>query len=213
MSEPRRRVLVADADSTTFETVRAALAPGTYEVVSATDAAGALDSIRQRQVDVVMSDLLLPDGSGLHLLVETRLRYPLVVRIVATALEDFASAMDAINEAEVFRFLRKPLDPATVRAAVEEAVGRASTLIEARSLQERTERRRVALFDLETDFPGITLVPLGPGGYFIPPQRLQRIGERLAGTALGEALAAAMGLTGPKEAPAASGPVRSKGRD
>jgi DNA-binding NtrC family response regulator len=194
MSDPARRVLVVDSDATTAEVVRAALPLDGFAVVSANDAAQALDAVREGQADVVLSELLLPDDSGLHLLVEARLRHPLIPRIVVTALQDFKSAVTAINEAEVFRFLPKPLDPATVRAAVEEALGRADTLQDARSLQEKAERRRVALLDLETDFPGITLVSRGPEGYFIPPQRLRRLAERLEGTPLGDALAASITL-------------------
>ena len=194
MSEPVRRVLVVDADATTAGAVRSALPSSDFEVVPANDAAGALGAVRVGRVDVVMSELLLPDDSGLHLLVEARLRFPLIPRIVVTALQDFKSAVTAINEAEVFRFLLKPLDPATVRAAVEEALGRASTLHEARGVREKAERRRLALHDLETDFPGITLVSQGPEGYFIPPQRLRRVAERLKGTPLGEALSASIKL-------------------
>ncbi len=195
MSEPVRRVLVVDADATTAEAVRAALPSNGYEVVPAADAAQALGAVREGRVDIVMSELLLPDDSGLHLLVEARLRHPVIPRMVVTALQDFKSAVTAINEAEVFRFLPKPLDPATVRAAVEEALGRADTLHEARGVREKAERRRVALLDLEADFPGITLVSHGPEGYFIPPQRLRGLAERLKGTPFGEALAAAIELS------------------
>jgi DNA-binding NtrC family response regulator len=189
-------VLVVDGDATTTEAVRAALPSNDFEVVPAGDAARALEAVREGRVDIVMSELLLPDDSGLHLLVETRLRFPLIPRIVVTALQDFKSAVTAINEAEVFRFLSKPLDPSTVRAAVEESLGRADSLHEARGVREKAERRRVALLDLETDFPGITLVSHGPEGYFIPPQRLRRLAERLEGTPLGDALAAAIELSG-----------------
>jgi DNA-binding NtrC family response regulator len=196
MSEPTRRVLVVDVDATTAEAVRDALGPNGFEIVAAGNAAQALASVREGRVDVVLSELLLPDDSGLHLLVESRLRHPLIPRIVVTALQDFKSAVTAINEAEVFRFLPKPLDPATVRGAIEEALGRADTLHEARGVREKAERRRVALLDLETDFPGITLVSHGPEGYFIPPQRLRRLAERLESTPLGEALAASVKLAG-----------------
>lgn len=196
MSEPTRRVLVVDADAATAEAVSGALPPNGFEVVPAGDAAQALAAAREGRVDLVMSELLLPDDSGLHLLVEARLRHPLIPRIVVTALQDFKSAITAINEAEVFRFLLKPLDPTTVRAAVEEALGRADTMHEARGVQEKAERRRLALIDLETDFPGITLVSHGPEGYFIPPQRLRRLAQRLEGTPLGETLAASIKLAG-----------------
>ena len=62
-------------------------------------AASALVSIREGRIDALVSELELPDGNGLHLLVEARLRHPQVPRIVVTALEDFTTTVDAINEA------------------------------------------------------------------------------------------------------------------
>jgi len=193
-----RRLLVVDGDPRTAEAVRAALPSEGYEIVPVGSAASALSTIRDEPIDALVTELVLPDANGLHLLVEARLRYPLVPRIVVTALEDFAAAVDAINEAEVFRLLRKPLDPSSFRAAVDDALGRADALSEARGVQEKAARRRLALVDLETDFPGISMVSLGPEGYFIPPQRLRGLIRRLEGTPLGEALAAAVQLPGPE---------------
>jgi DNA-binding NtrC family response regulator len=193
-----RRVLVVDGDPGAIEAVRAALPSASYEVVAADSAASALSTIRDGPVDALVSDLELPDADGLHLLVEARLRYPQVPRIVVTALEDFAATVNAINEAEVFRFLRKPMDPSSLRSAIDDALGRAEALSEARGVRESAERRRRALVDLETDFPGISMVSLGPEGYFIPPQRLRGLVARLAGTPLAEALAAAIQLPGPE---------------
>jgi DNA-binding NtrC family response regulator len=194
----QRRVLVVDGDPRAIEAVRAALSSASYEVVAADSAASALSTVRDGPVDVLVSDLELPDADGLHLLVEVRLRYPHVPRIVVTALEDFAATVNAINEAEVFRFLRKPMDPSSLRSAIDDALGRAEALSEVRGVRESAERRRRALVDLETDFPGISMVSLGPEGYFIPPQRLRGLVTRLAGTPLGEALAAAIQLPGPE---------------
>ena len=188
----QRRVLVVDGDPGAVETVRAALPPPSYEVVPSDSAAAALSTLREGPIDALLSELELPDGEGLHLLVEARLRYPHVPRIVVTATEDFGAAVDAINEAEVFRFLRKPVDPSSLRSAVDDALGRAEALSEARGVREGAERR------LETDFPGISMVSLGAEGYFIPPQRLRGLVTRLKGTRLGEALAAAIQLPGPE---------------
>ncbi len=193
-----RRVLVVDGDPGVVEAARAALPAARYEVVPADSAASALVSIREGRIDALVSELELPDGNGLHLLVEARLRHPQVPRIVVTALEDFTTTVDAINEAEVFRFLRKPLDPSALRSAVDEALGRAEVLSEAKGVRESAERRRRALVDLETDFPGISLVSLGPEGYFIPPQRLRGLLARLESTPLGKVLAAALQRPGPE---------------
>jgi DNA-binding NtrC family response regulator len=191
--------LVADGDHEAVAAARAALPATAYEVISVKDATAALDLLREGVVDALVSELLLPDSDGLHLLVEARLRCPHVPRIVVTALRDFDAAVDAINEGEIFRLLRKPLDPSVLRVAVDDALGRAEVLSEARGVREGAERRRRALVDLETAFPGISMVSLGPEGYFIPPQRLRGLLTRLEGTPLGEALAAAVQLPGPKE--------------
>ena len=195
-----RRVLVVDGDPGAVEAVRAALLPPSYEVVPSGSAAAALSTLRDGPIDALLSELELPDGDGLHLLVEARLRYPHVPRIVVTATEDFGAAVDAINEAEVFRFLRKPVDPSSLRSAIDDALGRAEALSEARGVRESAERRRRALVDHETDFPGISMVSLGAEGDVIPPQRHRGLVTRLEGPRLGEALAAALPLPGPEVA-------------
>ena len=75
--QERSRVLVVDTDPRTAAAVRVALPSGRYEVVEAPDSARALATIREERVDAVLSELVLSDSSGLHLLVEARLRKPM----------------------------------------------------------------------------------------------------------------------------------------
>jgi DNA-binding NtrC family response regulator len=198
MSSAIRKILVVDKDAGTAAAVRAALPPEGYTVVPAPDAASALKALAQQNLDAVVSELSLPDGDGLHLIIEARVLHPLVPRIVVTAQEDFFAAVSAINEAEVYRFLRKPIDTPSLRAAIEDALGRAESLHEAKGVREEAERRRHALADLETDHPGITMVSLGPEGYSLTPPRLRALEESLKGTRLGPHLAAALKLPGPE---------------
>ena len=192
MSERARTVLVVDADPATAEAALAVLVPGLHRVLAAADAHQALATLGSQRVDVLVSELVLSDDSGLHLLVEARIRHPGVPRLALTAVEEFDAAVAAVNEAEVFRILRKPVDPPALRSAVEEALARADAAHDARGAREAAERRRTALLDLEIDHPGISLVAAGPEGYFIPRHRLQGIAERLRGTPVGKALAEAV---------------------
>lgn len=192
MSDPLRTVLVVDADPATAQAALAVLPAGLHRVLAAADARQALATLGSQRVDVIVSELVLPEESGLHLLVEARRLQPLVARIAMTAVEEFSAAVAAINEAEVFRFLRKPVDPPALRAAIEEALGRAEAAHEARGVREAAERRRVALVDLESDHPGISQVASGPDGYFISRHRLQALIARLRGSAHGQSLGAAI---------------------
>ncbi len=185
-------MLLVDADPATAEAALAVLPAGLHRVLAAADAHEALATLGSQRVDVLVSELVLPDDSGLHLLVEARRLHPGVARLALTAVEEFDAAVAAINEAEVFRFLRKPVDALALRSAVEEALARADAVHDARGAREAAERRRIALHDLETDHPGISLVAAGPEGYFIPRHRLQGLAERLRDTPVGKALAEAV---------------------
>jgi len=59
---------------------------------------------------VLVSELVLPDDSGLHLLVEARIRHP-GSRVSPHRRREFDAAVAAVNEARCFRILRKPVDP------------------------------------------------------------------------------------------------------
>lgn len=192
MRERRRTVLVVDADPATAEAALAALPSGTHRVLAAPDAHQALATLGAQRVHVLVSELALPDDSGLHLLVEARRLHPGVARVALSAVEEFGAAVAAINEAEVFRFLRKPLDALALRGAVEEAVARADAAQEARGARDAAERRRNALVDLESDHPGISDVPSGPDGYFLPRHRIQALAAGLRDTPVGAALAGAI---------------------
>jgi DNA-binding NtrC family response regulator len=192
VSERTRTVLVVDADAATAQAALSVLPGELYRVLGAAEARQAVATLGSQKVDVLVSELVLPEGSGLHLLVEARRLHPGVARIALTAVEDFDGAVAAINEAEVFRLLRKPVDASALKAAIDEALARADAAQEARGARESAERRRIALADLEIDHPGITHVQSGPDGYFIPLQRLNGLAERLRGTPVGQALADAI---------------------
>ncbi len=55
----------------------------------------------------------------------------------------------------------------------------------------------MALIDLEADYPGISMVSLGPEGYSLTPPRLRALAEKLKDTPLGAQLAASLELPGP----------------
>jgi DNA-binding NtrC family response regulator len=188
MSERVRTVLVVDADPCAAQAAIAALPGEGYRVVHAADGGQALAALAGRGFDVLVSEIVLPDGSGLRLLAEARRLHPGVARIALTAVEDFPAAVAAINEAEVFRFLGKPVAAIALRNAIDEAAERADAVREASGGGPPDERRRIALVGLESDHPGISLVPSRPDGYFIPRQRLHGVVERLRGSPVGRLL-------------------------
>lgn len=57
---------------------------------------------------VVVSDLRMPGMDGIEFFTQLKARCPDTVRIMLTGYADIASAMSAVNQGHVFRFLSKP---------------------------------------------------------------------------------------------------------
>lgn len=96
----------------------------------------ALERMRQRTFDLVISDFRMPGMDGLDLLASLVNRSPRTSRILMTAYADLDLAIRATNEGHVDFFLRKPIEPEAVLDAAARAL--------AKSLDEQTRDRVLA---------------------------------------------------------------------
>jgi response regulator RpfG family c-di-GMP phosphodiesterase len=67
---------------------------------------------------VVVSDLRMPGINGIEFLARVRSEYPVSIRIMLTGNADLDSAVKAINEGSIFRFLTKPCPPDMLAMAI-----------------------------------------------------------------------------------------------
>jgi putative nucleotidyltransferase with HDIG domain len=88
----------------------------------------ALALMESEEVAVVVSDQQMPEMSGSELLDRVRERSPQTVRILMTGYADLATAVEAINRNEVYRFILKPWDNDELLKAVRSGVARHQTL-------------------------------------------------------------------------------------
>jgi len=110
-----------------------------YEVESATSGAAALELLaRQPQAAVLISDMRMPGMSGAELLAKASLTYPHTTRILLTGHAEVDSAIAAVNQGHVFRFLVKPCPPPELLAAVEAGVELHRTTVTEQTLLEQT---------------------------------------------------------------------------
>ena len=88
---------------------KAYLADTDYQVRIVTDIASAKQQLAQRQPDLVLLDVELPDGSGLELLDTINTQYSDTEVVIMTAHGSSEMAMKAIENG-AFDFLYKPFD-------------------------------------------------------------------------------------------------------
>lgn len=129
-----------------------------YRVLTSTDPESALDIVRDEGVDIVVSDHLMPKMDGIEFLARVREIKPDTLRIILTGHAQLDMAMDAINKGQVYKFMTKPWDDASLRQELRMAA-RILTL-ERRNMELQAEVARQArlLENLEDNYPGITEV-------------------------------------------------------
>lgn len=81
-----------------------------YEVKSFTSANKALIYITNNEVDMVVSDYLMPEMDGMSFLSKVRELQPDVPRIILTGYADKENAIKAINDVGLFQYIEKPWD-------------------------------------------------------------------------------------------------------
>ena len=89
-------------------------------------------------IDVIVSDMRMPRMNGAALLAECRKRSPDTVRLLLTGQTDLDSAISAVNEGHVFRFLTKPCPAPVFVEALSSALEQHRLITSERVLLERT---------------------------------------------------------------------------
>ena len=145
---PRIRVLFVDDDERILNAL-SALFRGTYDVLTASGGTAALEMLKQHGPHVIVSDQRMPGMTGAELLREVRKEAPRTVRLLLTGYSDLAALVGAVNEGEIFRFVKKPWDNDEIRTMLAEAAAVAAKLAAAEQPKAQSPRSAGSLLVLD----------------------------------------------------------------
>jgi two-component system response regulator HydG len=132
----KTEVLVVDDERDTCELLEMALARQGMQVTTCTTAADALEKIASRDFDVVLTDLSMPETSGLEVCERVIALRPDVPVVLITGHATLETAMGAIR-AGAYDFVTKPIESKTLGVVVSRAV-------QHRRLREQIKQLRAA---------------------------------------------------------------------
>lgn len=143
------RVLCVDDEPMVLDGLRLTLGR-TYDVLLATSGAEGLKLLGSGSPpSVIISDMRMPKMSGAEFLKAACSVAKDSVRLLLTGHADLPSAIDAVNEGHIFRFLSKPCPPPVLLSAVAAAAEQARLVTAERVLLEETLNGSIkALFDV-----------------------------------------------------------------
>ena len=152
------RILLVDDDPHVLEGLKRTLRKEPYEVLTADSGDAALAVLARERVDAVVADEMMPGMSGSELLSVVCHLYPATVRIVLTGHANLESALRAINEGRIYRYLTKPCDDLELKVTIRQALQHRELALAGRLLLKKARKQDLLLQRLEDDHPGITVL-------------------------------------------------------
>jgi DNA-binding NtrC family response regulator len=116
-------IVIVDDEDMVLTSLSAYLSLETdYDVQTFTSAKKAIDFIKTRKVDLVISDYLMPEMDGISFLARVREMQPEAPRIILTGYADKENAIKGINEVGLYQYIEKPWDNDDLRLIIRNAL-------------------------------------------------------------------------------------------
>ena len=135
------RVLVVDDEPGLRQVLDITFRRQGYDVAQAPGVRQALEAIRQapQPFPLILTDLLMPDGSGIEVLAAAKARSQATEVLVMTAHSTVEAAIEAMRGG-AYDFVTKPFSPAEIAALSAKALEKSSIISENRRLRAQIER-------------------------------------------------------------------------
>jgi len=142
---PRPTLLCVDDEPNILSALNRLFRPAGYRVLQATSGAQGLEVLEREQVELVISDMRMPEMNGAQFLAQVRQRWPDTVRLLLTGYSDIQSIQDAINCGEIYRYITKPWEDGDMLLLVRHALERRQLEQEKLRLEALTQRQNEEL--------------------------------------------------------------------
>lgn len=106
-----------------------------YKVILSTDTPNGVEQIQKENIDLILTDLRLPSGTGIDILTSAREQSPFIPVIIMTAFGKIEDAVKAVKEG-AYDFITKPFDPDHLLLLIKRALEKKRLLTENVLLKE-----------------------------------------------------------------------------
>ncbi len=144
-AEKKHSVLFVDDEQRVLKSLKRGLVGEPYRALFALSGMEALEILAVEPVQVIVSDMKMPEMNGLELLQEVAQKFPDVIRLVLSGYSHTSTVLAAVNEGRIFRYITKPW---SIENDIKPALTAALELFE-RRVEERGEAKRLQVDNLQ----------------------------------------------------------------
>ena len=139
------KILFVDDEPAVLDTLKRNLR-NRFQISTALSGEEALSRLsKQGPFSVIVSDFRMPGMDGITLLQKVKKAQPDIVRIMLTGNADLSTAIDAVNNGSIFRFLTKPCPVNILIATIERALYQFQLVVAERELLHNTLRGSISM--------------------------------------------------------------------
>jgi len=138
-------ILLVDDEPSVLNAISRLLRPLRCQILSSVSPIKALEILEEQRVDIVISDMRMPEMGGECFLELVAKKFPDTERIVMTGYSDAQATIDAINKGKISRFLLKPWNDEQVKSVVTKGFELAALKLENQRLQDETVEKNIQL--------------------------------------------------------------------
>ncbi|MEQ8663864.1 MAG: response regulator, partial [Gammaproteobacteria bacterium] len=145
---PRGVILCVDDEPNILSALNRLLRRAGHTILTAGNGADGLALLAEHPVDIVISDMRMPQMNGDELLKRVAEHSPDTVRILLTGFSDLESTIKAVNDGRIYRYISKPWDDEELRECIDEILHLRLLERERAAMQATIARQNVALREL-----------------------------------------------------------------
>lgn len=116
-------LLIVDDEKLVRWSIQQSMGKDEFNVTSASDGAEAIEKIKHKQFDVIITDFVMPDCDGIEVAKKTMELQPGTKIIMMTAYDSLLNKEEA-KRAGVTSFINKPFQVSEVRSAVSKVLSK-----------------------------------------------------------------------------------------
>ncbi len=143
-------LLFVDDESNILSSLKRLFRPLGYKIHTATSGVEGLDLLARESVDLIVSDMRMPEMDGAEFLEKAAQHWPDTVRILLTGYSDIGSTIAAVNNGHIYRYVSKPWEEHELTLAVQQALKLKDLEDEKARLEALTHRQNEELTQLNT---------------------------------------------------------------
>ena len=138
-------LLFVDDEPGILSALRRLFRPHGYRIFIAEGGAAGLEVLEKEQIDLVISDMRMPEMDCARFLEQVFKRYPETVRILLTGYADITATIEAVNKGQIYRYVSKPWNDQELLLTVQQALDLKALQREKLRLEALTVRQNDAL--------------------------------------------------------------------